>query len=77
MVGSPLPAPPKNPESFTQDSSFLSLSLVSSGLFGGTRLMDSPGKGTDVVDDSDDQLMSVLIHSYDERVVHHVEVGEE
>jgi hypothetical protein len=40
-------------------------------------IQDSPGKGTDVVDDADDQLMPVLIYSYDERVVHDVEVGEE
>jgi hypothetical protein len=52
MVGSPLPAPPRKAESFTQDSSFLSL-LVSPMPTAEPR-KHLPGECSDIVDYSND-----------------------
>jgi hypothetical protein len=75
MVGSPLPAPPRKAESFTHDSSFLSL-LVSPMPTAGPR-KNLPGECSDIVDYSNDQFSFLRVYSYDKRIVHDVQVGQE
>jgi hypothetical protein len=75
MVGSPLPAPPKKAESFTHDSSFLSL-LVSPMPAAEPR-KHLPGECSDIVDYSNDQLSFFRVYSHNKRIVHDVQVGQE
>jgi hypothetical protein len=75
MVGSPLPAPPRNAESFTHDSSFLSL-LVSPMPAADLRI-HLPGECSDIVDYSNDQFSFLRVYPYDKRIVHDVQIGQE
>ena len=74
MVGSPLPPPPRNAESFTQDSSFLSLRSDQQCEEQEEDISTAPSESPDIVHYAHDELVALRVDTDDERVVHDVEI---